>query len=109
MYSINKKIVAIFLIAAFAQKLSIGLYLHNWLHENKNSFISDIKYPSIGKYQLKCTCIEDALMPLIASDGIDELTTPKIYLSSSPNFYRSFSFSHAKKFHSLRGPPHRNT
>ena len=105
MYSINKKIVAIFLIAAFAQKLSIGLYLHNWLHENKNSFISDIKCPSISKYQVKCTCIEDALMPLIGSKNIDEVKSPQLFFSPLLNHYRFFLISAAETFHEQRGPP----
>jgi hypothetical protein len=106
MYNRNKKILAIFLIAVFAQKLSIGLYLHNWLHKNKNHFISDHRCPAIDPLQVKCTCIADVLMPLIASENIDELSTEKIYSSTPASHYCSFIIPVAKTFNALRGPPH---
>ena len=108
MHKVNKKILAVFLLAAFAQKLSIGLYLHNWFHENKKHVISGYNCQAVDKCQAKCNCIDDALMPLIVSANIDGIKSPRIYFSPSSGCYRSFIISIAKAFHALRGPPCNN-
>ena len=105
MYSINKKIVAIFLIAAFAQKLSIGLYLHNWLHENKKHVTLSYNCQAVDKCHAKCNCIDDVLMPLIGSKNIDEVKSPQLFFSTLLNHYRFFLISAAETFHEQRGPP----
>jgi hypothetical protein len=106
MYRINKKILAIFLIAAFAQKLSIGLYLHNWLHKNQNISVLERINASAVASQVRCSCLDDALMPLIASTDFDSIKILQFYFSPTTNAYRSAVISASKTFHALRGPPH---
>ncbi|HVM88035.1 MAG TPA: hypothetical protein VMT76_07585 [Puia sp.] len=105
MHKVNKKILAVFLLAAFAQKLSVGLYLHNWFHKNKKHVISSYNCQAVDKGQAKCNCIDDVLMPLIASTSIDEVKTPQLFFSPLLNHYRFFLISAVKTFHEQRGPP----
>jgi len=105
MHKVNKKILAVFLLAAFAQKLSFGLYLHNWFHENKQHVTLSYNCQAVDKFQAKCNCIDDALMPLIASTNIDAVKSPQLFFSSLLNHYRFYLISAAKTFHEQRGPP----
>jgi hypothetical protein len=105
MYGFNKKIIAIILIVALFQKLSIGLYLHNWLHKNNTYSARNHGYPVIDRGQIRCTCLEDALMPLIASAKPDGIVKQNIY---SPSVIPRYCFpfiAAVKAFYSLRGPP----
>src|ERR1700729_574278 len=105
MYGFNKKIIALVLIVALFQKLSVGLYLHNWLHKNTPNFSRIHGYPEIGKGQVKCTCLEDALMPLISSTVPDGIVGRKIYARQVVSRYCFPFIATAKAFYSLRGPP----
>jgi hypothetical protein len=99
------KITAIILILIFFQKSGFELYLHNWLHQNKNHASSTLSSHALSTTQPKCSCIEDALRPLTASTGIIEIKIPEKYFSSFFNCYYSSISSVIKIFYGLRGPP----
>jgi hypothetical protein len=105
MYSLKTKITAVFLVLAFTQKLGAGLYLHNWLHAFKNYGSKNKTAAAFDERQILCSCLDDALVPLTPTAGIDEIKIPVRYFSSSPNSYHSPTFSVAKIFCGLRGPP----
>jgi hypothetical protein len=105
MYRLKIKIIAIFLILAFTQKLGLGLYLHNWFHENRNYCSQNKEGFTLDQCQVKCTCIEDALMPLTPSANLDEIKSPEKYFSSFSNSYHTPTSSVVKIFYGLRGPP----
>jgi hypothetical protein len=105
MERLKKKITAVLLIIAFTQKLGLGLFVHAWLHKNTFGLTNDPKNPVAHLQQVRCTCIEDAMIPFAG-------TTASIIISSPVKYFFNYSnpfqilFSSAKKiYHSLRGPP----
>jgi hypothetical protein len=99
------KITAIFLILVFTQKSGLGLYLHNWLHQNKNPSISYSARQAFNTVQLKCNCIDDALRPLKTAINVFEIKTPEKKLFSFHNEHSSSLSPFTKLFQPLRGPP----
>ncbi|HSZ34594.1 MAG TPA: hypothetical protein VK772_14865 [Puia sp.] len=99
------KITAIFLILIFFQKAGLELYLHNWLHQNKNHFALSSTNAAICNIQIKCHCIDDALRPINTAINDFEIRTPEKKIFCFHDLY-NFSLSHFSKiFHPLRGPP----
>jgi hypothetical protein len=105
MKRLKKKITAVLLIIAFAQKLGLGLFIHAWFHENSFGLTNDPKNTGAHIQQVRCTCIEDAMIPYT-------FTTASILISSPVRYFYNYSnpfqglFSSAKKiYYSLRGPP----
>jgi hypothetical protein len=107
MQKLNVRIVSFFLILAFSQKLGLELWLHNWLHGT--TAFSSVSPPQGHKpllqhQQIKCNCIDDALMPLMESDVVDYSPHPR---PSIPIFAATYSswLCVDKEFSALRGPP----
>lgn len=100
----NLKIIAIVLQLAFTQKLGLGLYLHNWLHTGRSYQGQNTTGPSLDRFQINCTCIDDALMPLVPSTSF-ELSPPIEYNYTFLSIYHPHVSSSAKIFYALRGPP----
>ncbi|HLX91823.1 MAG TPA: hypothetical protein VKR32_09080 [Puia sp.] len=105
MYSRKLKVISIFLLLSFTQKLGVGLYLHNWLHDNRNYSKGNKTGPGVDQIQINCACIEDALMPLDPSPSTIEIKAPEKYFFSFSNFYHFPTSTVAKLFYGLRGPP----
>jgi hypothetical protein len=105
MERLKKKITTVLLIIAFTQKLGFGLFVHVWFHENAFGLTNDPKNPVAHLQQVRCTCIEDAMIPYAGTAVSIIISSPVKYFY---NYYNSFRvlFSSAKKFYySLRGPP----
>ena len=81
----------------------MGLYLHNWLHTQKNiPFLSDT--PVFGQNTIACSCIDDFYIPfhetpehVVQTQGAIKTEFVVSLISLVPS---SWNF-----FHSLRGPP----
>ncbi len=105
MKRLKKKIAAVLLIIAFTQKLGLGLFIHAWFHENTFGLTNDLKNPGTHLQQVRCTCIEDAMIPFAGSTASIIIHSPVKYFFNYCNSFR-VSFSSAKKiYYSLRGPP----
>ena len=105
MQSLKKKITAILLIIAFTQKLGLGLFVHTWFHEKTFGLTYDPKNPVTQVQQVRCTCIEDAMIPFAGSTASIIISTPVKYFFNYNNPYRVLYSSENKVYHSLRGPP----
>jgi hypothetical protein len=105
MESLKKKITAVLLIITFTQKLGLGLVLHAWLHEKTFVLTSDTKNPVTHLQQVRCTCIEDAMIPFAATTASVIISTPVKYFFNYNNPFRVLYSSAQKIYHSLRGPP----
>jgi hypothetical protein len=108
MKNANLRLVSFALALIFTQKLGLGLWLHNWLHEPPANHLSVIKHtgsPGLELQPVKCTCIDDALMPLIHSNPLTyqgyqkHLAAFLLTRSSSPGSLND------KTSPALRGPP----
>ena len=99
------KITAIFLILVFTQKSGLGLYLHNWLHQNKNHAASNPATRAFNTIQQTCSCIDDTLRPLTGSHDIIEIKIPEKYFPTFYDCYYAPILSPTKIFYGLRGPP----
>ena len=93
------------MLLAFTQKLGAGLYLHNWLHEYKNYGSENKTGFAFDEQQVKCTCLDDTLMPLTTSANLNEIKSPEKYFSSFFNSYYTPTTTAVKIFYGLRGPP----
>ena len=107
MQKLNVRIVSFFLILAFSQKMGLELWLHNWLHET--TVIASVSPTQKGKpflqhQKIKCSCIEDALMPLMESDVVDYIPHWRFSVAIFEETYSSW-LSLDKEFSALRGPP----
>jgi hypothetical protein len=114
MQKLNARIVSFFLILAFSQKLGLELWLHNWLHETTIAssvgpgIAAQKGKPLFQNHRVKCTCIDDALMPLTETDIVDYNPLRQPPKSIFANSYSSW-LSVDKEFSSLRGPPSSNS
>ena len=105
MEKLKKKITAVLLIIAFTQKLGLGLFVHVCFHENAFGLTNDPKNPVAHLQQVRCTCIEDAMIPYAGTTASIIISTPVKYFFNYCTSYRVL-FSSAKKiYYSLRGPP----
>lgn len=103
--SIRSKISALIIILAFVNKLGLGLFMHIWFHETRSQVVSDSKDPAFHLVTLKCTCVDDAMIPFEGSDIEIETKTAVKYFVNYSNSLRSFYSSIKKVFYGLRGPP----
>jgi len=104
----NLRLISFVLILIFTQKLGLGLWLHNWLHEPRVKHSLAIKNnhgPCVEVQPAKCNCIDDSLMPLIRSN-------PFLYHAHQEHLaavlltrYSSPGARNDKKPPALRGPP----
>ncbi|HTB25540.1 MAG TPA: hypothetical protein VK711_09215 [Puia sp.] len=102
---LKKKITAVLLIIAFTQKLGLGLFIHAWFHENSFGLTNDPKNTGTHIQQVRCTCIEDAMIPYAGAKASIIISSPVKYFFNYCNPFRVL-FSSAKKiYYSLRGPP----
>ena len=100
---IIKKIVTLLLILVFSQKMGTGLWLHNWLHNNKTHGTASSPLTS-EELTYACNCINDFTTPLTET-AIQELKEPHqtveipvaVTVTALPTLY--------KHFHSFRAPP----
>ena len=102
MRSLHPKIIAIFLLLVFSQKLGLRLWMHHWFHETKTAQSS--KFPCSEKKQVRCDCIDDALMPLTGSPFITVSITIQKYIVLLAAYNSPFSDTE-ELFYSLKGPP----
>ena len=103
----NLRVISFLLILIFTQKLLLGLWVHNWLHEPRGDrswvMVKDGKVcPELQP--VKCHCIEDALMPLINSNpfgyqGHQQHLVAILLIATSAAFSRDVMIP------ALRGPP----
>jgi hypothetical protein len=105
MERLKKKITTVLLIIVFTQKLGLGLFLHAWLHEKTFVLTSDPKNPVTQLQQVRCTCIEDAMIPIAVTTASIIISTPIKYFFNYSNSLRVLYSSANKIYHSLRGPP----
>jgi hypothetical protein len=107
MRKVNLRVISFLLILIFTQKLVLGLWLHDWLHEPRGnrSWVLAKDGKACPEFQpVKCHCIDDALMPLIHSN-------PFVYQGHQQHLVailliaRSAAFSRDVMIPALRGPP----
>lgn len=97
------KIMALFLMLVFSQKMGMSLYLHNWLHAVKSHTNTDIPV-SEQEIKFACGCINDFTIPIIETD-VPQLTVPFVTINQ-PVAAPVYTFPAVYKYyHSLRGPP----
>lgn len=98
-----KKIATIVLILVFNQKMGMGLYLHNWLHNTKTHGAASSPLTN-QELTFACNCFNDFTTPLTET-VTQELVVPRQTVNiitaetvaALPEIY--------KFFHSLRAPP----
>ena len=105
MERLKKKITAVLLIMVFIQKMGLGLFLHAWLHENPIGLTNDLKNPATHLQQVRCSCIEDAMIPFAGADSSIVISTPVTFFFSYNNPLRVLYSSSEQIYYSLRGPP----
>lgn len=110
---LNARILALVLILVFTQKLGLGIWMHNWLHETGVSqgnvlhgtrVLKGQLLPDVEKLNANCHCIDDFLVPLVETPVITP-TVPEREFYSLPCVYRSSFSAFTYSFASLRGPP----
>jgi hypothetical protein len=105
MERLKKKITTVLLIIAFTQKLGLGLFMHAWFHENTFGGTNDPKNIGTHLQQVRCTCIEDAMIPYAGTAASIIISSPVKYFFNYCNTLRVFISSSKKIYYSLRGPP----
>ena len=103
----NLRVISFFLVLIFSQKLVLGLWLHNWLHESRTDRSSVCMNHGAACFELqriKCNCIEDALMPLIQSNPLN-YQGHQWHLITLLLIEHSAATSHDGLIPALRGPP----
>jgi hypothetical protein len=105
MKRLKKKITAVLLIVVFIQKMGFGLFLHAWLHEQRSGITNDPKNPVSLLQQLRCSCIEDAMIPYAGATASIIISSPVKYFFNYPDTFRVLFSSSNKIYYSLRGPP----
>ena len=102
MRKLRLKIIAIFLLLVFSQKLGLRLWMHHWFHEAKTLQISHV--PFTEKIQLGCDCFDDAMMPLTESPVITVSIPFQTSILLTAGYHPPYSAAD-KLFYSLKGPP----
>ncbi len=105
MKRLKKKITAVLLIVAFTQKLGLGLFMHAWFHEKTLELTNDPKNPVMHLQQVRCSCIEDAMIPFAGSTASIVVSTPVKYFFNYNSPPRVLYSSVDNIYYSLRGPP----
>ena len=104
----NLRLISFALILIFTQKLGLGLWLHNWLHEPpvKHSLaFTNNRGLCVELQSAKCNCIDDALMPLIHSNPFIYQAHQKHLAAVLLTRYSSPGSLNDKSSPALRGPP----
>ena len=104
----NLQVISFVLILIFTQKLGLGLWLHNWLHEPpaKHALVTKHGHaPYVEGQPAKCNCIDDALMPLINSHPLIYPAHQKHLAALLFARYSSHGSRNDKTSPALRGPP----
>jgi hypothetical protein len=105
MKKLKNKITAILLIIAFTQKMGLGLFVHAWLHEKSIGLSADCKNSAAHFQNVKCSCIEDAMIPFTNNTSAILIISPVKYFFNFNNPLHFFYSSASKIYYSLRGPP----
>jgi hypothetical protein len=103
----NLRVISFLLMLIFSQKLVLGLWLHNWLHERRSNHSSVTANNGSAVFELqsaKCNCIDDALMPLTKSNPL-KYQGHRPHLISILLIAQSAAFSRDVMIPALRGPP----
>ena len=109
----NARILALVLILVFTQKLGLGIWMHNWLHEARvpaGVVLHDDRerkgqsLPDIDKITANCHCIDDFLVPLVEAPVV-KAPVPVREFVVIPFVYRAEFSTVFSSFASLRGPP----
>jgi hypothetical protein len=102
MFRPRSKIIAIFLLLVFTQKLGLRLWMHHWFHESRVA--RSHSDPSSEKLQLECNCFDDAMMPLVESEvfTVQAPATTYITLTTAP---LTPIPARDEVYYSLKGPP----
>ncbi len=102
MRRLHPKIIALVLLLVFTQKMGLRLWMHAWVHESRVPQSTTV--PNAAALHLKCDCIDDAMMPLVASPMI-ALEVPMQEAVSMPAAYLPPFSDAGNLFFSLKGPP----
>lgn len=96
------KLVSIIMMFVLTQKIAGGLYLHNWLHNSKNTAALAHGTKAISQYN--CSCIDDFYIPFTESAKVS-FEPPLFYAADfiAKDEYKLLISS--KLFNSLRAPP----
>lgn len=99
------RIIAIFLVLIFSQKLGAGLFIHSLLHTGNTAGEFPLKQSEKNKHLgYACTCIDDFLMPYAEAE--DPVCVQPAFNFVIPfTFYKEHIPFHTSIFSSLRGPP----
>ena len=103
----NLRVISFVLLLVFTQKLGLGLWLHDWLHEPRPVHSFAFSHRGKANWQVqpvKCSCLEDATMPLIESAAYI-YSVPKKYLIAYLLAVYSPTLSNDRLYAALRGPP----
>jgi len=102
MRRVPPKIIALILLLVFSQKMGLRLWMHHWIHESRA--LHNTSAPNAASVQLKCDCIDDAMMPMVGSSliALDIPARRAIVLQAA--YLPPFSAAE-KIFYSLKGPP----
>jgi len=96
------KVLSIVMMIVLTQKIAGGLYLHNWLHESKQTSL--VSHSDHAVSQANCSCIDDFYAAFTEPVG----QPTDVLLSPEASFFAVRELSLpliAKYFHSLRAPP----
>src|ERR1700722_744707 len=102
MRRLHPKIIALLLLLVFSQKMGLRLWMHHWVHESRTQH--NTTAPNAACVQLKCDCIDDAMMPMVGSSLI-ALDVPARTAIILPAAYLPSLSAAEKVFYSLKGPP----
>ena len=96
------KVLSIVMMIVLTQKIAGGLYLHNWLHESKQSSL--LSHNTNAVSQANCSCIDDFYSPF--SEPV--ILSAEAPLPAKLDFFPVQQLVLPvviKHFHSLRAPP----
>jgi len=93
------------LLLVFSQKVGVGLFLHNLLHNQDTSRpLQSSSKEGAKEISYACNCIDDFLMPFTGSEE-PVIVAPLVSHEAPLSFFRT-DIPFRSAFHpSLRGPP----
>jgi hypothetical protein len=102
--TLKRKGITFLFLLIFFQQMGAGLFVHNLVHEGRAGH-SPIEKKEGGKeINFACRCVDDFLMPFVASDEPTVSQTPIIYAKAVDAYTESIYFT-SLIIASLRGPP----
>jgi len=102
MRTLNKYVVAVFLLFIFTQGVGLRLWMHYWFHEAGVAKSAGIS--ASAEVKAKCECLQDATTPLQGAVAPVLAPVPVTYIAVSaaaPCPLHSIE----RIFSALRGPP----